>query len=306
MRPTRRFGLTITRFLRLNTPMSRRAPLFILPLLLTGCSLFGPTLKADKVNAVLRPNRLIEEGSMWSGAEPLIVTLYNAQLPQDTMRVSLRAVHDNQSLSLLVQWPDRTPIDPYERSWVLPAESDTYFLRQYPPDTFSIKFWLSGADTACMMTGEEGDYDLWHWRAGWSNVAGYADDSRMLIRRVPPESGDYSTFSGAVQGPPIYIQIVPDEGKPPYTLADRPREKSYHTLPGIAPQRPTDSQADVLAEGIHQSGAYFLELKRALETGHNDDYQFQGDGPFTFSLAITNDGEGQAHYTSKLLKLKLD
>lgn len=286
--------------------MRRLLPTVLFPLLLTGCSLFGPTLKADRIGTVLRPNRLIEEGSMWGDAKPLVITLYNAQLPQDTMQVALRAVHDGESLSLLVQWADRTPIEPYERSWVLPQDSTEYFLREYPPDTFAIKFCLTGADTACMMTGEEGDYDLWQWRAGWSNVAGYADDGRMLIRRLPPETGEYSTFSGAVQGTPIYIQIVPDEGDPPYTVAERPREKSYHTLPGLAPQQPTKSQADVLAEGIHQANTYFVEFERALETGHNDDYQFRGKGPFTFSIAITNDGRGQAHYTSKLLKLKLD
>jgi hypothetical protein len=277
-----------------------------LALMLSGCSYFGPTLKAQRINTVLRPNRLIEEGSMWGEAEPLLVTLHNAQLREDTLPLKLRAVHDGQSLSILAEWPDRTPIDPYERSWILPAEADHYFLREFPPDTFSLKFALSGADAACMMTGKEGDYDLWHWRAGWSNIAGYADDSRMLIRRTPPEAGDYKTYGGVVQGGPIYIQIVPDEGDPPYELAERPAEKSYHTLPGLAPQRPSLSQADVLAEGVHQSGRYFVEFKRNLETGFNDDFQMVGDGPFTFSVAITNDGRGQAHYTSELLRLTLE
>jgi hypothetical protein len=169
-----------------------------------------------------------------------------------------------------------------------------------------MKFSLSGSKAACMMTGEEGDYDLWQWRAGWSNIAGYADDARMLIRRAPPESGEYATYGGVVSGPPIYIQVVPDAGRPPYTLAERPRERGYHTLPGLVPQRPTESQGDVLAEGLYQAGSYFVEFYRLLDTGQDDDFPFEGKGPFTFSIAITNDGHGQSHYTSELLTLTLD
>lgn len=278
----------------------------LLPLILTGCNLFGPALQADRVKTVLRPNRLIEENSLWKDAEPLVVTLHNAQLPQDTMQLVLRAVHDGQALGLLVNWRDRTPIVGHERSWVRAPDADQYYLQELPPDTFSIKFSLSGDRDACMMTGREGDYDLWRWRAGWSNIAGFADDGRMLIRRSPPESGDFATYGGVVSGPPIYIQVLPDAGRPPYTLAERPRERSYHTLPGLTPQVPSDSQADILAEGLHQAGGYWVELHRLLKTGHDDDFQFEGDGPFYFSIAVTNDGEGQAHYTSDLLKLQLN
>lgn len=278
----------------------------LLSFLLTGCSYFGPTLEARRVNTVLRPNRLIEEGSLWKDAKPLVIKLENAQLPGDTLRVALRAVHDGQALGLLLYWPDRTPILDNQRSWVRSPEGSQYFLREFPPDSLSLKFSLSGSEAACMMTGEEGEYDLWRWRAGWSNISGYADDGRMLIRRSPPESGTFSTYAGVVPGSPIYIQVLPDAGRPPYTLAERPRERSYHTLPGLAPQRPSESQADILAEGIHQAGSYFVEIQRLLETPYSDDFQFVGKGPFAFSLAITNDGEGQAHYTSGLLRLRLD
>jgi hypothetical protein len=281
-------------------------PLLLLPLLLGGCSLSKPTLHAKSVGLVARPNRLIESGTMWEGTRPLLVTLRNAQIPGHTLRVELRAIHDGKSLGLLAFWPDDTPIDPYERSWVLAPGNEHYALYELPPDTFAIKFRLEGAETACMMTGEEGVYDLWQWRAGWSNISGYADNSRMFITRTPPESGKFSTYLSPVGGPPIYIQIVPDEGRPPYELAGRPQEKRYRVVPGLAPQNPTGSQADVLAEGLHQGGVYFVEFKRDLITGHDDDFQFEGRGPFSFSIAITNDGGGQSHFTSDLLRLRLE
>lgn len=286
--------------------MRRAVPIFLLPLLLCGCSLFPPTLEAKRVKVVLRPNRIIEAGSMWEKAAPLRLTLHNAQLPSMTLEMTLRAVHDGESLGLLAHWPDPTPVEPYERSWILRQGAQNYVLMEQPPDTLSFKFRLTGAETACMMTGEEGIYDLWHWRAGWSNISGYADDKRMIIRRTPPESGEFQTYGGIVEGAPIYLQTLPDEGRPPYELAGRPREKKYHTLPGLAPQIPTGSQGDILAEGLHQAGAYVVEFKRPLRTGHDDDFQFEGKGPFLFSVAVTRDGRGQSHYTSDLIRLKLD
>lgn len=280
---------------------------FIAVLVLSGCGLGRPRLIAKKIDHVPDPNRLIEVNSIWKDARPLIVRVRNPINPGSVSAVSLQAVHDGGWLSVLARWPDTTEATEISRAWVWSAPSTQYYLRELPTDMFAMKFALSGAQQACMMTGEEGVYDVWQWKSGWNRVYGFADDRKLVISRTESQLPGFTrSFPLAPGEPPIFLTWIEDAGDPPYQMRGRPRSRGNLNEFGIVARPPSGSRADILAEGIYQESGYFLELKRALNTGFEDDYTFEGKGPHPFAIAVTDNDEGQAHYTSELIDLYLE
>ncbi len=241
----------------------------------------------------------------------------------------LRAIHDGQSLSILAVWGDATgsgeprdwnwdaqkknyspndkPKEDIERrSWILDPRSRQYYLLETPTDLFAVKFCIGGSPKACMMSGEEGVFDVWEWRAGWSHVSGYADDRKLTISRTDPGSKEVKVYSLPGMKNVIYMLWQNDAGDLPYVLTPRPTRPQGPAMPGIKAQNPTGSAGDVLAEAVYQNKTWMLELWRALDTGHDDDYPIKGRGPHDFSIALTDDQEGAEHFTSDLISLYLD
>ncbi|MBI1784600.1 hypothetical protein HYR69_05595, partial [Candidatus Sumerlaeota bacterium] len=298
--------------------------------------------RAFPVESVIKPNRLIEVNSMWAKCKPLTVKLHRPGgmmgSGDEAWSVDLKAVHDGRALSLLAVWADgsapgervtytvdpkfrkRKPGEPeddlaQERvSWVWDNHSRQYFRAETPADLFAVKFCLSGSSKACMMNGDEGTYDVWEWRDGWSHITGYADDRKLIVTRKQPASGPYNAYpipvmlssSSPDAEDMIYVQWEEDAGDLPYEFTPRPLRFERPIMPGIRARTPSGSAGDVLAEAIHQQGTWALELWRLLKTGHDDDYQLEGKGPHAFSIAVTDGQEGQAHFTSDLIYLYLD
>lgn len=274
---------------------------------LTACAPFGPKLRAKFVDHVPAPNRLIEVNSLWKDVKPLHVRLQSAIDPSRKKDVVLRAVHDGQAISIFAHWLDDTRSDAESRAWVWSLRSEAYFLQESPNDMFAMQFSIAGSPDACMMSGKEGVYDVWQWRSGWNRVFGYAEDRKLTISRTaPPDWAEAQMYRTRGGGPPIYFHWEEDIGRAPYRYVDLPRERAGHLVPGIRARSPTESAANVLAEVVQDPSGYALELKRALVTDFDDDYQMIGPGPHWFAVAVTDDDQGQAHFTSELIQLYLE
>lgn len=275
---------------------------------LAGCVWRRPRLRAAFVGKVLVPNRRIETRTMWANSRPLRVPVFKAGgrgfgAPRTrSFEVELRAVHDGQYLSILAIWPDRTESDP-RRAWIWDSGSRHYFLRENETDMFAFKFRLSGDEEACMMTGAEGVYDMWLWRGGWSHVFGLAEDMTLTLSRTPPDSQPFHTYIVGDSDRHVFIQWTPDRGQPAYEPIGPPKQFTGRTQYAIRAAYPTGSRGDVLAESIHQDRSQLLEVRRALKTGHPDDYAFEGAGPHVFAIAVADSAEGAEHYTSGLIEL---
>jgi len=299
----------LARRVRRICPPSGAALVFLVSATLSfsGCSYFRPTLHAKLVKRVLDPNRRIEVNTMWAGAQPLTVRLRRPLSPVDEHYVIVRAVHDGVRLSLYAWWPDST--DPGERRlWIWSNPSQSYFQREVSTDSLALKFCIQGSPKACMMSGEDGIFDVWHWRSGWNHLFHFANDRKLTISTTPIDDPNAKVFSGFVRGSNVYLLWEEDEGNPPYAPVPRPRFHGRSSHFAIKATTPSGSQGDILAEAVYNdiTQSWFIELARFLQTGHDDDYQFVGRGPHAFSLAITNDNDGQEHFTSDLIYLYLD
>ncbi|MBU2559860.1 hypothetical protein KKA03_03105, partial [archaeon] len=68
------------------------------------------------------------------------------------------------------------------------------------------------------------------------------------------------------------------------------------TVPGYILQSPAGSRADIESKGIWLEGRWHVEQKRALDTGHNDDVQFDIKAIYRFGIAVCDNTGGFQSY----------
>ncbi|MFQ5750936.1 MAG: T9SS type A sorting domain-containing protein, partial [bacterium] len=65
------------------------------------------------------------------------------------------------------------------------------------------------------------------------------------------------------------------------------------------------SRGDIMQAATWDNGVWYTEIKRALNTGHDDDAQFTV-GSFKFGIALMDNGGGDAHWTTGSVLNTLD
>jgi hypothetical protein len=238
--------------------------------------------------------------ALWNVAQPLTVTVREAFGGRRPVEVLLRAVYTDDSLFVLAEWPDATRSDRRD-PYIWNSTSGSYERPTTPDDQFALEFPLSG-DFQQTMLPASGTYraDVWHWKAGRSNLDGWVDDKSHHISTTPVENalvyelGPYNT---------VYIYRPMDSGVPSYVVVDPPAAFTEQQVPSFAPQQPSGSVADVRGKGIHDGNGWTLEMGRRFSTGHDDDRQIDPGEAITCAIAILNDELYWEHSVSDLIEL---
>jgi hypothetical protein len=83
----------------------------------------------------------------------------------------------------------------------------------------------------------------------------------------------------------------------------------YQALGAVVPERyvkpPAGSRGDVQAAGLWANGVWYLEVKRALNTGNTDDAQLTVGQTAYFGIALMDNGGGEVHWTQGSVLNKL-
>lgn len=205
----------------------------------------------------------------------------------------------------------------------------------------SIPSFLPFSDKGClalchrarqMYTNAEAEQaDLWIWRAARSNPVGQADDW-ILRSEHDPESGGQKAdtmetskikIDGLEANRQGYtINLQKQENKPLFTWSsdvhlvegevllvgdaapfNSKREYAQgDSIPGYLIAPFTGSRGDIQAKGTYKDGRWVVEFCRALNTGHQDDIQFEAGKEYLFSLKVFDGKEFAA--AKKVYRLK--
>ncbi len=165
--------------------------------------------------------------------------------------------------------------------------------------------------------------DLWHWKAVRSNPVGYTEDGYVTTNpsKEPEKGRKRDAGSGTKaksnrtkdKSKPAYMQDPSKSGSIPGTLlVSEAVEIKNHAnfnegdeIPGyMLNTKWKDSFADVKTKGVWANGKWTLVMSRKLNTGYDDDIQFNTRKKYPFSLAVFNNSGGHDSYNAEPLRLQ--
>lgn len=252
--------------------------------------------------------------------------------------VNVKAAYDDSHIYFLFQWPDKDKslnrIYVYGGGkWKKQRGNEDRFNVLWSIDNSIANFDKKGCQIAChkkkgedqgsMYTnGPNERGDLWHWKAQRTNPVGYADDQYLTDKLETSHDETTGRRADAKTGGGYTANWNPGKKRPEFTVAkgkggpvltkalakpvgDHTRFKKGMRLPREVLEKPVGSRGDVAAKGLWKRKKWTLEIARKLETGHDDDIQFNERGkPYYFGISIHNNSGGDSHVTSKVVVLR--
>jgi len=240
----------------------------------------------------------------WKAAKEVVVKMDQPDENPPKKSISIKAVHDGDSICFLLTWADPDKNDQHSPFvWKNPAgyEPDD----EKVEDACTLAFELEGKFDSDMKAGIESKWDVWEWGAARTNPSGYALDRTHVYSKsapTPPVKGRRLTDRDGNQ---IYFSHPIDAGTPCYTKIELPEKKTGDIIPQYPSQKPSGSAADVLAKGEWANGKWTVEFKRKLNTGNKDDTAFVVGKSYGIAVATFDKSEKGDHDVSKGFILKV-
>lgn len=238
---------------------------------------------------------------VWERAKPLIVTVREAIGGDNPGQVVLRALNTDDTLYVMVQWPDNTKSDMRD-PYIWNAEKKEYDRPSKPDDQFALEFPMSGDFGISMLTMDHAyTADVWHWKAGRGNPVGWVDDKRHIISQKPVQSGVEYSMGGHGN---VYIARIMDEGTSSWYLKPKPAAFEGDVVDSFEQRQPTGSLVDVQGRGTHDGKNWTLEMSRKFNTGHNDDAVIDSSKDNICAIAVLDDELYWEHSVSPVILLR--
>lgn len=236
----------------------------------------------------------------WHKAKPLTVIVRKAMGAGAPTKVVLRALHTGDRLYVLATWPDPTRSDMRD-PYVWDPKRKTYDRPTEADDQFALEFPISGDFRINMLTTSSYVADVWHWKAGRGNPAGWIDDKRHLIGNNAGEDALVYELGGHET---VRIARPMDTGKRSYSVKEKPAKYAGDTIDSFEPKQPSGSLADIRGKGTHDGSSWTLEFSRKLATGHADDAVLDPNRDNVCAIAILDNELYWRHSVSGRLLLR--
>lgn len=215
--------------------------------------------------------------TVWTHAKKIQTLDFVTQRP-----IVLAAVHDGQSLYFYASYPDKAPSVTH-KSWTWNTTEKIYKQGNDREDMFVIKWSMQGNDIDMSYRNASPHIaDVWFWKACRTNPSGYWDDKRHEV--VITKAKNTVEISSS-DGRKVYLRRKGDQGKQAYAEIF-PSGFSGQYLPRFSAHNAQGSRADVTGKGGWENGAWHLEAKRLLDTGHDDDLVMQEGGRYLFGVGL--------------------
>jgi hypothetical protein len=239
----------------------------------------------------------------WKSAKELKVPIDEPLEEKPKKSVTMKAVHDGDSICILMVWEDADKNDQHcPFVWKGTAYEED---GEKAEDFCSIGFALTGKFDSDMKAGVVSTWDVWEWGAARTNASGYALDRTHIFSKTKPADPIKSKKMTDRNQEPIFFAHPVDEGTPCYKKIDAPEKKGAEVIPQYVTQTPTGSAADVQAKGEWAGGKWTVEFKRKLNTGHKDDTVFAAGKGVEFAIATFDKCEKGDHLVSRTVVLKI-
>lgn len=216
--------------------------------------------------------------------------------------VTLRAAVDDQYIYFLLRWQDATE-DKTHKSYVWNDEKKAYEAGKELEDNAALSFPIKGKFTANMLSGDDELWDVWHWKAFRTGLAGYAMD-RTHVFSAAKHDGKAAEYDAA-RGKKVWIARPEDEGDSVTKENPAPKEKQAAPPPHYEAVKPSGSAADIQTGHSYKDGWWTVEFRRKLNTGNADDAALALGVKSPMGVAVFDKSEHENHFTAGPITLDL-
>ncbi len=302
--------------------------LIAVAVLFTACGAATAT-KTTKLTAIKVDEATLDSAAdFWANAPKLeVATKAVREGEPDGPVVTLQAAYDAENLLIRAEWADPTEsIVKAAWQWDGSAfktmkgnEDRVMFLWPMGNDA---QFASKGCAAAChnqdpdekkWWMGSESDdvrYDLWHWQSVRTNPVGQADDEWLGTR---PDEKSKARKGDAKESGGSKLNQNEDKTGPAFmngsdltssailagqeTEIDSAAFEPGAIVPGYILSPFVGSRGDLSAQGRYADGKWVVVIKRALNTGYDDDLTFTPPKPIPFGVSVIDDGADNDHTT---------
>ena len=267
----------------------------------------GPGPAAEELVAAKVPKLPTIDGKAdddaWKTAKEVVIKIDQPDEETPKKTISVKAVHDGDSICILLVWADADRNDQHSPFVWKDAgyEADD----EKVEDACTLAFELEGKFDSDMKAGIESKWDVWEWGAARTNPSGFALDRTHVYSKTAPAAPIKGRRLTTRDGGQIYFSHPVDEGTPCYKKIEAPEKKGAAIVPQYPAQTPAGSAGDVQAKGDYANGKWTVEFKRKLSTGHKDDTTFVAGKSFGIAVATFDKAEKGDHDVSKAFVLKI-
>ena len=257
----------------------RKTILFITILLLS--SNFAASSSAEQIllaEKVAEPPVIDgkDNDPVWNKAEQVIT-----QDQANNLSIAAKAIYTTQDIFILVKFKDPDESRTH-KSWQWDKGLSLYKVDYDREDIFVIK-WNMNPEPTDLSIYSDDPYlaDIWYWKACRTDPVGYADDK---THKLKSEKERDATELKSKSDKAIYLIRSADKGTSAYKM-DMKMDYQSEVLPRYINRQPTGSRADVKAKGNWRDGEWTIEFARALDTGNQDDVQFEVDKKYLLGVS---------------------
>ena len=238
----------------------------------------------------------------WTAAKET-KTVAKGVFPQNSGKateVTLRSVHTDTHVFVLVRFRDETRDDQAHKPWVWDAGKGAYVEGPEREDMFALAFEHTGPFTGDMLSPDEAVWDVWHWKATRTNPQGFAmDRSHRYTRQQWEGKGKSHT---ARNGEADLDRAARGCGRHGGEEAAGARKPGRGRRAAVPSRNAVGQRRRREGEGPMVRRWWTLELERKLDTGHPDDVAF--DPKRTYRMAVSaHDRTGDMDKASPVLEL---
>jgi len=274
----------------------------------------------------------VGDDEAWELAETFVVTAGESAQYSNTfgeVEVSMTSVHTDTDIYILATWADPSgtrSIDKNQWSyddegWGKSGNEDRFFMMFDAGDNGA-----EGANCATMchvpemFTTGGGHADVWHLKTHrttpvgsvddkWWDADGRGSDAKTISAysdniQTLTDGTDVPLFSGPITDDHFIIVPAGETVETYCTPFDTLSTEGVYPGYILFADRDGSRFADVSAGASYNDGVWTVELKRALNTGHDDDVAFVIGETVNFSLAVT-DNSGGGHSGAGVFDLNI-
>lgn len=318
------------RFLK-GTALSLTAAMVLAACVMAPVAFPTTTPEPDKLIAIRVSEATLDEAaSFWVEAPRLELPTRGVGKTEEERRpgpsIALQAAYDADYIVVRAEWADPTE-SIGKNAWTWDGNAFTRsgdedrLMFHWPMGNYA-EFATKGCGAIChtdadqvedwWMGSENPDerYDQWRWESARTNPVGQADDKWLGTRTSAPgiasahyadaaESGGYKLNANEDNTGPAFMNgkdptspfIFAGEEVPIDTSALSPGAvvPGYILLPSVG------SRGDLAVKGIWSNGKWVVVIRRALNTGHDDDVVFIPPKPVPFGVSVIDNNSGYKH-----------